>query len=335
MASKGTQCPQAALLPEAPINSKHPEKPPGVASKGTQCPQAALLPTVTIDSKHPERSQGVEIKGAQPPQGLESKGTQCPHAVGQPLGVVRLTPSQLARAYGEGMQNVASEDPTRRKSSEKADFIGINEHSEKLFNKAEASVAVLPQPELGNLTHALLADVSLQLPSCEHPFAEEDLKIWLRAALANQGKHEQDPLASQAFALACATLLGPVGEMIRQADWVSFEHPVTYLIKRGILIEGKADLVLQGPWGIAVIDFKSSQSAVTSPATFVQLCGYARAFVVAEQNPVWAAAARLGSSQPLVRRVYDEQAETTLQQAVDLAFAEIQARIILKEAKVQ
>ncbi|MEM7496060.1 MAG: PD-(D/E)XK nuclease family protein, partial [Myxococcota bacterium] len=239
----------------------------------------------------------------------------------------------------------------RGNDKKKRNLFEINEHSEKIFNKAGSSVAVLPQPELGNLAHALIADVSLRLPSGDRPWADEDLQTWLRAALANQGRHQEDPVAGQALALARGTLQGAVGEMIRQAEWVSFEHPIAYHARQDIFVEGQADLVVQGPREIGVIDFKSSHGAVTSQATFVQLCGYARAFVgdekrgsprsVArtlegkEQRPVWMAAARLGGSQPLVRRPYDDEAEAVFQQAVHLAFEQIQARVTSEEVEVQ
>ncbi|MEM7589581.1 MAG: PD-(D/E)XK nuclease family protein [Myxococcota bacterium] len=217
--------------------------------------------------------------------------TQGPVALSR-VGTLRLTPSQLAHACNK--QGLRKTPRVQRRLSNDED-----------------------PARLGRLTHALLAAVSLQLA----PGGKLDAKnvdSWLRCAIAAAGIQSDEPQAQQAVQLARCTLLGPLGQVLSQATWVNFEHAVAYQMQ-GVVVEGYADLVLQGPWGVGIVDFKLSAHTAALQATRVQLYAYAQAF--AQENSsqsIWVAASVLGSEEPLVRLPYNAQAKSVLEKAVQL-----------------
>ncbi|MEM7403057.1 MAG: UvrD-helicase domain-containing protein [Myxococcota bacterium] len=239
--------------------------------------------------------------------------TTCPACSHGPIaptavGTLRITPSQLLYAASNPPSPAAAPNPS------------ADSHT----NQFGATVHYSPA-DLGRLTHALVAAASLQLPQNSQQLCAKQINSWLQCALADRGMRPNNPQAQKAMQLARDTLLGPVGQMLLQATWFSFEHAIAYPIQQAI-VEGYADLVLQGPWGTGVIDFKLSARTAALHSTRLQLYAYAHAFAQKDcTTAIWVAACVLGSSQPLQRLPYNPQARTLLHRSIQERICQVTA----------
>jgi len=169
----------------------------------------------------------------------------------------------------------------------------------------------------GNLAHQILGQAGAMLVGFEDP-ERDTLKHLIDASFRAQPKNADDKKVRTTLK-ACLITLEVLAKYLTQAHRVIFEMPLFYWPNAHTVVEGFADLVLDMPDFIGVIEFKSSLRLATHSNTYLQVFAYAQALAMQASNnkPIKYAVLLVGHEKDITWNDFDAQCSQALSMALE------------------
>jgi ATP-dependent exoDNAse (exonuclease V) beta subunit len=169
----------------------------------------------------------------------------------------------------------------------------------------------------GNLAHHILGQAGAMLRGFSS-FEDETLKHLINASFRAQPAYGDQEKAERTLK-ACLITLKVLAQQLEKASNAIFEMPLFFWHNASTVIEGFADLVLDFPDFIGVVEFKSSRRLAIHNNTYLQILAYAQALASKTHKPVKYAVLLVGSSNALIWQNYDTKCRQALNSALLLS----------------